>query len=122
MKDTNPSSIYLKDKAKQAYFKSKAKLIGDIADFRVKLSEEFSDKGDKVQYEINELHGFRVDFKIINQIIVQIKVITKQNDIHFKSSVKHTVPASIFEEDMLKLEKQAIEMLELKQKWETKKD
>lgn len=71
MKDSNPSNLYLNDKKRQ-YVKLKSQLIDAICDYRILLNNYLVEKYDRVQYEINEINQFHCQFRLINQVIVDL--------------------------------------------------
>lgn len=71
MKDSNPSKLYLNDKKRQ-YVKLKSQLIDAICDYRILLNNYLVEKYDRVQYEINEINQFHCQFRLINQVIVDL--------------------------------------------------
>lgn len=71
MKDSNPSKLYLTDKKRQ-YVRLKSQLIDEICNYRVLLNNYLVEKYDRIQYEINEINQFHCQFRLINNVIVDL--------------------------------------------------
>lgn len=71
MKDSNPSRLYLDD-AKRRYVKAKSDLVNHVCDYRKLLNDYLVDRGDRVQYEVNEISQYHCEFRLINHVLVEL--------------------------------------------------
>ena len=71
MKDSNPSRLYLDD-AKRHYVKAKSDLVNHVCDYRKLLNDYLVDRGDRVQYEVNEISQYHCEFRLINHVLVEL--------------------------------------------------
>ena len=71
MKDSNHSRLYLYD-AKRHYVKAKSDLVKHVCDYRKLLNDYLVDRGDRVQYEVNEISQYHCEFRLINHVLVEL--------------------------------------------------